>query len=98
MLKVSRAFYLKYSYIKEYLQGKCATPSHQLEISPTASGKSLQKSPTPSDKFVTPAEKQIMNLSFSHIVDNAKTSTCLFSKNKVSSTLNFELATLSNSC
>ncbi len=67
MLKVSRAFYLKYPYIKEYLQGKSATPSHQLEISPTASGKSLQKSPTPSDKFVTPAEKLIMNLSFSHI-------------------------------
>lgn len=48
MLKVSRAFYLKYPYIKEYLQGK---------------------SPTPSDKFVTPAEKLIMNLSFSHIVE-----------------------------
>ena len=27
---------------------------------------------TPSDKFVTPAEKLIMNLSFSHIVYNAK--------------------------
>lgn len=56
MLKVSRAFYLKYPYIKEYLQGKCAMPSHKLESSPTTSGKSLQKSPTSSDKFVTPAK------------------------------------------
>lgn len=73
LLKNARNFYLLYPHIKKYLCGEiCATASHKLDISPTASGKSLQKSPTPSDKFVTPAEKLIMNLSFSHIVDNAK--------------------------
>ncbi|MBQ1884490.1 MAG: DUF1016 family protein [Bacteroidales bacterium] len=70
LLKNARNFYLLYPHIKNYLCGEiCATPSHKLDISPTASGKSLQKSPTPSDKFVTPAEQLIMNLSFSHIVE-----------------------------
>jgi len=81
MLYSCRRFYVMYPQILPYLNGqKSATPLHKLDISPTPSGKSFENSPTPSDKFVTPAEKLIMNLSFSHIVDNAKTSTCLFSK------------------
>lgn len=77
LLKVSRAFYLNYPQIQTYLEGKSATPSHQLENFPMTSGEldrksatashQLEISPTPSDKFVTSANKLISNLSFSHI-------------------------------
>ena len=59
LLTNSRKFYLTYPQIKDYLTA----------ISPTASEKSLEKSPTASDKFTTPAEKLMSNLSFSHIVE-----------------------------
>ena len=60
LLKNACNFYLLYPHIKNYLCGEiCATPSHKLDISPTPSGKSFENSPTPSDKFVTPAEKLI---------------------------------------
>lgn len=42
LLKVSRAFYLKYPQIGCYLQGKSATASHKSEISPTTSDKSTE--------------------------------------------------------
>lgn len=75
-----RKFYLNYPQIQPYLEGKCATPSHKLEIFPTASeelsqkfptasGKLDIKSPTASDKFITPADKLLSQLSFSHIVE-----------------------------
>ena len=69
LLKVSRVFYLNYPQVGRYLQGKSATASHQSEISPTTSDKSVEKSPTASDKFITAAEKLISSLSFSHIVE-----------------------------
>lgn len=46
LLKVSRAFYLNYPQIQNYLVGKSATPSHE---------------------FITPADKLITYLSFSHL-------------------------------
>ena len=58
LLKVSRAFYLNYPQVRLYLEGKSATPSHQL---------SDEKSATPSHQFVTSADKLISQLSFSHI-------------------------------
>ena len=79
LLQNCRRFYLMYPQIQPYLNGqKYATPSHKLEIFPTASGECSSISPTASDfsnqiyatvshKFITPAEKLIMNLSFSHI-------------------------------
>lgn len=59
LLKGARSFYLHYPQIMSYLEGK----------SPTASDESSQISPTASDKFVTPADKLISQLSFSHIVE-----------------------------
>lgn len=67
LLKVSRAFYLNYPQIGDYLQGKSATASHQSEISSTALGKSVEKSATASHQLLTPAESIISYLSFSHI-------------------------------
>ena len=49
LLKASRAFYLNYPHIKSYLEGKSATPSHQL----------ASISPTTSDEFRTSAEQLI---------------------------------------
>ena len=59
ILKNCRRFYLAYPQIKEYLTA----------ISPTASEKSLGKSPTTSDKFITPGVELVFKLSFSHIVE-----------------------------
>ena len=55
----SRKFYLTYPQIKDYLTA----------ISPTASEKSAEKSPTLSDKFITLATELVSMLSFSHIVE-----------------------------
>lgn len=59
ILKNCRRFYLAYPQIKDYLTA----------ISPTASEKSLEKSPTASDNFITPAAELVSKLSFSHIVE-----------------------------
>ena len=59
ILKNCRRFYLAYPQIKDYLTA----------ISPTASKKSLGKSPTASDNFITPAAELVSKLSFSHIVE-----------------------------
>ena len=59
ILKNCRRFYLAYPQIKDYLTA----------ISPTASKKSLGKSPTLSDNFITPAAELVSKLSFSHIVE-----------------------------
>ena len=70
LLKNCRRFYSTYPQIKDYLTGQVgATQSHESAISPTASDKSLEKSPTASDKFSTPAFELISKLSFSHIVE-----------------------------
>lgn len=70
LLTNSRKFYLSYPQIKDYLTGQiCATLSHKSAISPTASEKPAEKSPTASDKFITAAEILISSLSFSHIVE-----------------------------
>ncbi|MBE6264610.1 MAG: DUF1016 domain-containing protein [Prevotella sp.] len=67
LLKVSRAFYLNYPQIGVYLNGKSAMASHQSEISPMLSKRLEEKSATASHKFITPAERIISHLSFSHI-------------------------------
>ena len=59
LLTNSRKFYLTYPQIKDYLTA----------ISPTPSEKSAEKSPTLSDKFITPATELVSMLSFSHIVE-----------------------------
>lgn len=59
ILKNCRRFYLAYPQVKDYLTA----------ISPTASEKSLGKSPTASDKFITPGVELVSKLSFSHIVE-----------------------------
>ena len=59
LLTNSRKFYLTYPQIKDYLTA----------ISPTVSEKSTEKSPTLSDKFITPATELVSMLSFSHIVE-----------------------------
>ena len=59
ILKNCRRFYLAYPQIKDYLTA----------ISPTASDKSSQISPTVSDNFITPAAELVSKLSFSHIVE-----------------------------
>lgn len=75
-----RKFYLIYPQIYSYLTGNIyATASHNSVISPTASEKSLaisptaseklEISPTASDKFISPADKLISQLSFSHLVE-----------------------------
>ncbi len=75
-----RRFYLAYPQIQPYIEGKCVTASHKLEIFPTASEQSAQKFPTASgkfgetspissDQFITDADKLISMLSFSHIVE-----------------------------
>ncbi len=54
LLQICRRFYLDYPQVKELLTGQiCATASHKSEISPMSSEKSLEKSPTASDKFKT---------------------------------------------
>lgn len=59
LLKNSRRFYIEYPQIKQYLSGvKSPTVSDFSEISPT-----------PSDLFITSADKIISQLSFSHIVE-----------------------------
>ena len=69
LLKNCRRFYIAYPQIQDYLTGQnYATPSHNSEIRPTASEKS-EISPTASDEFITPADKIISQLSFSHIVE-----------------------------
>lgn len=78
LLKVARSFYLNYPQIRLYLEGKSptsldelseksATPLHKLEIFPIASEKLVEKGATASHQFITPAEKIISQLSFSHI-------------------------------
>lgn len=67
LLKNSRRFYLYYPQIQAYLEGKSAISSHKSEMSPTASDIFKGKSATASHKFVTPANKIISQLSFSHI-------------------------------
>ena len=70
ILKNCRRFYLTYPYIKDYLNGQLGAPSSpQAVISPIASDKSTEISPTASDKFITPAVELISKLSFSHIVE-----------------------------
>lgn len=70
ILKNCRRFYLAYPQIKDYLNGQISSMALQKsEISPTASDKSFEKSPTPSDKFITPAIDLVSKLSFSHIVE-----------------------------
>ncbi len=59
LLTNSRKFYLTYPQIKDYLTA----------ISPTMSEKSIENNPMMSEKFVTPPEKMMSNLSFSHIVE-----------------------------
>lgn len=59
LLTNSRKFYLTYPQIKDYLTA----------ISPTMSEKSIENNPMTSEKFVTPPEKLMSNLSFSHIVE-----------------------------
>ena len=68
MLKVSRSFYLVYPQIRTFLNERGATPSHKLENQKgaTLSHKS-EIVPTASDKFITPADKLLSQLSFSHI-------------------------------
>ena len=57
----AREFYTDYPQIKDYILST---------ISPTASVESTRRiSPTVSDKLITPAEKLISQLSFSHIVE-----------------------------
>ena len=66
-LKYSRLFYLLYPQVADYLLDiKSATASHQSEKSATASHQS-EKSATALQKFITPADTLVNNLSFSHI-------------------------------
>ena len=68
LLKVSRAFYLNYPQIQTYLKGKSATASHQLENEKSATAShELEICSTTSNKFITPADKLISHLSFSHL-------------------------------
>lgn len=67
LLKVSRSFYINYPQIKEYLGGKSATASHLFSQKSAMASHKFKKSPATSDKFVTPAEIIITQLSFSHI-------------------------------
>ena len=78
LLQICRKFYTCYPQIQCYLTGQIyATSSHKLEIFPTeseefsnisatASHKS-EKGATASHQFITPADKLISQLSFSHI-------------------------------
>ena len=65
-----RKFYLIYPQIYSYLTGNISPTASgkSLAISPTASEK-LEISPTASDKFISPADKLISQLSFSHLVE-----------------------------
>ena len=68
LLKVSRAFYLNYPQIQTYLKGKSAMASHQLENEKSATAShELEICSTSSNKFITPADKLISHLSFSHL-------------------------------
>lgn len=61
LFKVSRSFYLMYPQIGELFQQKSATASHVSNFIPKG------KSATPSHQFITPPQKIISQLSFSHI-------------------------------
>lgn len=78
LLQSCRRFFIMYPQVQAYLTGqKYSTASQKLEEgkSPTLSDESISStvsnkfeiSPTLSGKFVTPADKLISNLSFSHI-------------------------------
>ena len=68
LLQICRRFYLDYPQIKDFLNGQIyATASQKSQKSPTMSDKSAEKSAIASHKFITPAEKIISHLSFSHI-------------------------------
>ena len=76
LLKNSRSFYLNYSSIKSYveksptLSDKSLLPGLPMEITESLiKNKWMEKSPTLSDEFVTPPEKLLSSLSFSHIVE-----------------------------
>ena len=70
LLTNSRKFYLTYPQIKDLLTEQvCAAKTHKSAISPTASEKSTEKTPTQSDIFITPATELLSKLSFSHIVE-----------------------------
>ncbi len=67
-LKYSRLFYQYYPYIADSLQiEKSATASHQLGSKSTTVSHQSGKSGAALQKFTTPADKLINNLSFSHI-------------------------------
>ena len=69
LLYSCRKFYLTYPYIQNYLVGKSPTLSDESGISPTMSGKLTKISPTLSEEFISPADKLISQLSFSHLVE-----------------------------
>lgn len=79
LLKNCRRFYLYYPQIQSYLLGKCATLSDNSKKSPTLSDELYEKSltlsdkseisPTLSEEFISPADKLISQLSFSHLVE-----------------------------
>lgn len=66
LLKNSRNFYVAYPQIKLYLEGKSPMPSDEFNKDKTVISDIC---PTLSDKFITPADKIISQLSFSHIVE-----------------------------
>ncbi|MCR5555652.1 MAG: PDDEXK nuclease domain-containing protein [Bacteroidales bacterium] len=78
LLQSCRRFYTLYPQIQFYLEGKSPTAlDESSSISPTASEEFMLKSSTlsnkieisstPSNKFITPADKLIFHLSFSHL-------------------------------
>lgn len=70
LLTNCRKFYQEYPQLLAFLEEKNPMPSEKsLQISPMPSEKLDAKSPTSSDIFVTPANKIITQLSFSHIVE-----------------------------
>lgn len=70
LLTNCRKFYQTYPQIQSFLEGKNPTTSEELlQISPTISEELNEIGPTSSGFFVTPAEKVISLLSFSHIVE-----------------------------
>lgn len=78
LLKNSRSFYILYPYIGEYIKNSPtlldffkALP-HENILTQSVSHGILEIRPTLSDKFATPAEVLVNNLSFSHIVELLK--------------------------
>lgn len=76
LLKVSRSFYINYPQIKDCLEGKSATPSHLSWGKNAMLSHKSETRPTLSNKFVTPAEKIISQLSFSHIIKTTRSVPC----------------------